>query len=401
MIAAAPRSGGGVDPSYDDESDLQTDPANEVGLDGPAGAGKPTTARHLAHHLSFLGYDVHATTQPSRGRLGEIARHHTETYRGLSLACLVAADRYDHLDADLRPHRAAGRVVICDRYVASSYVPQRIDGVLLDFVEALNAHADRPDLAVPLTADPHVTAARVVRRGAHDRFHNGIESTQREIELYQDSGTRLAAKGWPVVKIDTTNRSTRCRRRIHRRVGNTPAGYARRPLGDRVACPVSLDHNRTGIHRMSDRHIIDVHVLLVRGDELLLIERRGSYGGGMWHLPSGKLDADESVLAAAVREAREEVGVHVEPDDLRHVHTVHVAGSGPVPRLGMFFEARNWVGEPVNREPEKCSAVEWFPVDALPDDVIPYPLAGIRAYLDGTTFDVLGWDDNAPIAAMA
>ncbi|MDQ3578602.1 MAG: NUDIX domain-containing protein [Actinomycetota bacterium] len=151
---------------------------------------------------------------------------------------------------------------------------------------------------------------------------------------------------------------------------------------------------------MSDRHIIDVHVLLVRDDELLLIERRGAYGGGMWHLPSGKLDAGESVLAAAVREAREEVGVIVEPGDLRHVHTVHVAGSGPVPRLGMFFEVRNWIGEPVNAEPDKCSAVEWFAVDALPEDVIPYPLAGIRAYLDGTAFDVLGWDDHAPVPAM-
>ncbi|WP_407656858.1 NUDIX domain-containing protein [Lentzea atacamensis] len=50
---------------------------------------------------------------------------------------------------------------------------------------------------------------------------------------------------------------------------------------------------------------------------------------GLWHLPSGKLDAGESVLDAAVREAEEEVGVLVEPGDLRHVHTLHVNGSGP------------------------------------------------------------------------
>jgi len=139
--------------------------------------------------------------------------------------------------------------------------------------------------------------------------------------------------------------------------------------------------------------IIDVHLLLVRDDQLLLTQRRGQYGGGMWHLPSGKLDAGESVLAAAAREAEEEVGVLVDPATLRHVHTVHVAGSGPVPRLGLFFEARRWIGEPVNQEPDKCSAVEWFDLDRLPQDVIPYPLAGIRAYLDGRTFGVLGWSD--------
>lgn len=148
--------------------------------------------------------------------------------------------------------------------------------------------------------------------------------------------------------------------------------------------------------------IIDVHVLLVRDDKVLLTQRRGTYGGGMWHLPSGKLDAGESVLAAAAREAEEEVGVFVEPDTLRHVHTVHVAGSGPVPRLGMFFEARRWIGEPVNREPDKCSAVGWFPLNNLPGEVIPYPLAGIRAYVDGVSFGLLGWTDyQQPAPAMA
>ncbi|WP_410677124.1 NUDIX hydrolase [Amycolatopsis sp. cmx-4-68] len=140
--------------------------------------------------------------------------------------------------------------------------------------------------------------------------------------------------------------------------------------------------------------IIDVHVLLVRGHELLLTQRRGTYGGGMWHLPSGKLDAGESLPAGAAREAAEEVGVLIDPADLRHAHTVHVAGSGPVPRLGVFFEARRWSGEPYNREPDKCSAVEWFPLDNLPDDVIPYPLAGIRTYLDGVPFGLLGWAEQ-------
>ncbi|MGC7096782.1 NUDIX hydrolase [Amycolatopsis lurida] len=137
--------------------------------------------------------------------------------------------------------------------------------------------------------------------------------------------------------------------------------------------------------------IIDAHVLLIRDGEVLLTRRRGSYGDGMWHLPSGKLDPGESLPAAAVREALEEVGVHINPDDLQHVHTLHVTGSGQKPRLGIFFATHHWVGEPHNREPDKCSAVEWFPLDALPDDVIPYPLAGIRAYLDGTPFGLLGW----------
>jgi hypothetical protein len=60
----------------------------------------------------------------------------------------------------------------------------------------------------------------------------------------------------------------------------------------------------------------------------------------------------------------------------------------------MFFEARKWLGEPANREPDKCSDVRWFPLGHLPDDVIPYPLAGIHAYCDGVTFGVRGWSDT-------
>ncbi|WP_033442129.1 NUDIX hydrolase [Saccharothrix sp. NRRL B-16314] len=144
---------------------------------------------------------------------------------------------------------------------------------------------------------------------------------------------------------------------------------------------------------MADRHLIDVHVLLVHDDRLLLTLRRDTNPAfdGLWHLPSGKLDAGESVLHAAAREAEEEVGVRIDPAALRLVHTLHVSGSGLEPRLGLFFETRDWTGTPANREPDKCSAVRWFPLDALPDRLIDYPAAGIRAYRTGTPFGTRGW----------
>ncbi|GAA3858558.1 hypothetical protein GCM10022243_25270 [Saccharothrix violaceirubra] len=144
---------------------------------------------------------------------------------------------------------------------------------------------------------------------------------------------------------------------------------------------------------MADRHIIDVHLLLIRDNHILLTRRRDTDPrfDGRWHLPSGKLDAGESVLYAACREAHEEVGVHIDPAHLRLVHTLHVNGSGLEPRLGLFFEALRWTGEPTNREPDKCSAVDWFPLDALPDDLIDYPAAGIDAYRTGIAFSAHGW----------
>lgn len=148
---------------------------------------------------------------------------------------------------------------------------------------------------------------------------------------------------------------------------------------------------------MADRHLIDVHVLLVSNGSILLTQRRDTNDAfdGLWHLPSGKLDAGESALDAAVREAEEEVGVLIDPADLCHVHTIHVNGSGPEARLGLFFETRRWIGEPTNRERDKCSAVRWFSLDALPDQLIDYPATGIHAYRDGRSFSVRGWNTQA------
>ncbi|WP_024799496.1 NUDIX domain-containing protein [Nocardia sp. BMG51109] len=104
--------------------------------------------------------------------------------------------------------------------------------------------------------------------------------------------------------------------------------------------------------------------------------------------------AGEPVTAAAAREAFEEVGVVIDPTDLRVVHVTHVAGSGPEPRLGIFLHTSRWTGEPANREPEKCWGVRWFDINRLADvDLIEYPAVGISAFLAGgaASFSEHGW----------
>ncbi|MGW4587746.1 dTMP kinase [Amycolatopsis thermoflava] len=177
-------------------------------MDGPAGTGKTTLTHALANRLTRDGYAVHPTTQPSRTQLGEIARHGTDTYRGYELACLVAADRYHQLRTEIQPHRTAGHIVLCDRYVASSYVLQTMDDVPPVFIHTLNAAADRPDLTIILTADPAVAAARVRRRGAHSRFHTDLTSSRTEAAIYRDAIIYLKAEGQALLTLDTTRAST-------------------------------------------------------------------------------------------------------------------------------------------------------------------------------------------------
>ncbi|MFF2394849.1 NUDIX domain-containing protein [Nocardia sp. NPDC058114] len=145
---------------------------------------------------------------------------------------------------------------------------------------------------------------------------------------------------------------------------------------------------------MTPRHLVDVHVLLIRGDEVLLsLRRSGDEFDHRWHLPSGKVEAGESAAAAAVREAAEEVGVDIDPTALRLFHVAHVTALGRDARLGLFFRVESWRGEPFNREPDKCYALQWFPLTELPADLIEYSALGLAALNSTATYSEFGWRD--------
>ncbi|MGI8307145.1 NUDIX domain-containing protein [Saccharopolyspora hattusasensis] len=104
----------------------------------------------------------------------------------------------------------------------------------------------------------------------------------------------------------------------------------------------------------------------------------------------------EDVLHAAAREAAEEVGVLIDPADLDHVHTVHVAGSGPDSRIGLLFTARQWIGEPTNREPDKGWSLGWFACPAPRHG--PVPGCRDRGLPHGTRF---GWPTSTSGPTLA
>ncbi|WP_019930559.1 NUDIX domain-containing protein [Nocardia sp. BMG111209] len=134
----------------------------------------------------------------------------------------------------------------------------------------------------------------------------------------------------------------------------------------------------------------DVHLVLRRGDQVLYGQRQNTgFEDGAWHLPSGHLEAGESVIAALIREADEEIGVTINPEDVHFSHIMHNSSSGG--RMAFFFTVTNWQGEPTNREPEKCSALDWFAVAALPDHMIAYCREAMQHIADQRTFSTFGW----------
>lgn len=130
------------------------------------------------------------------------------------------------------------------------------------------------------------------------------------------------------------------------------------------------------------------YLILKQGENVLLLLRQNTgYCDGQYGLVSGHVEEGESASAAMIREAYEEAGIELLPSQLKVSHIMH-RKSGRL-NVDIFFECRSWKGSPVNREPEKCAALEYFPLDHLPSNTIPYIAQALKSE---SFYSEQGWD---------
>ncbi len=140
-----------------------------------------------------------------------------------------------------------------------------------------------------------------------------------------------------------------------------------------------------------------VYVIFIQDGQVLLLRRSNTgYEDGKYSLPAGHLDGDEPVRAAAAREAREETGIDIDPEDLEVVHVLHrftpATGSAPSDEyVDFFFTATQWAEAPCIMEPDKCDELRWADIRDLPGLTIPYIRHVIEQVLQGKTFSEYGW----------
>ena len=142
--------------------------------------------------------------------------------------------------------------------------------------------------------------------------------------------------------------------------------------------------------------VVAVHLILQRPDDgrVLLGLRKGAvWGAGRWHVPAGHVEPGEDAMQALVREAREELGVRLDPNDLDHAVTVHHREANADPRMQLFFRATRWSGGPVNAEPSRCEKLGWFNIDELPSATVGYTRTALSSWRAGRSFAVC-WRDN-------
>jgi 8-oxo-dGTP diphosphatase len=116
---------------------------------------------------------------------------------------------------------------------------------------------------------------------------------------------------------------------------------------------------------MTDNHIVVAAVALVRDGHVLTVRKRGTH---RFMLVGGKLEPGESARDAALRETREEVGLHiVHATLLGEFHSAAANEPGHTLHSTVFLVESD--AEPVASA--EIAEVRWTPLHDHPDDLAP------------------------------
>jgi 8-oxo-dGTP diphosphatase len=136
-----------------------------------------------------------------------------------------------------------------------------------------------------------------------------------------------------------------------------------------------------------------VHILFMKNKEILLSLRKNITSDGLYGLIAGHLEDGETISQVFIREAKEEVGVIVRPEDLNISTICHSYSRHNNRQFIQFYALCNkWTGEFSNREPDKCESIKFFPINDLPQNIVPYIKDAIPKVLDGTIYYEYGWE---------
>lgn len=171
-----------------------------IALEGIEGAGKSTQRDYMQGYLQDAGFEVVMTREPGGTPLAEIIREllkkpHEEEFTPKAEAMLFFAAREQHLDQVIRPALARGAIVLCDRFVDSTYAYQaaggKVDRKFIEVLDEIIVGDTKPDMTFIFKVDPLVGLARAGKRGELDRMDSKGEAYYT---CAQDEFLRMAAE---------------------------------------------------------------------------------------------------------------------------------------------------------------------------------------------------------------
>lgn len=123
-----------------------------------------------------------------------------------------------------------------------------------------------------------------------------------------------------------------------------------------------------------------IAIYIVDQERILLGQRTGEPGAGLWATPSGYIEYNEDFISAAVREAREETGLEIAIQSILHVESAFLAPQYHF--LTVYLLAHGMGGNLTCTE--EHTALAWFPLAGpLPEMAFPTDAAVIACLAEG------------------
>ena len=122
--------------------------------------------------------------------------------------------------------------------------------------------------------------------------------------------------------------------------------------------------------RFTNVIVTDLIIMRKRNDttEILLSKRKNTgYKDGEYELPGGHLEKDEDIFDSRIREAKEELNISLERNDLKILHIMHHYTGN---RINFIFLTEKSDIVPQINEPEKCEELRWANINNLPNNTM-------------------------------
>lgn len=194
-------------------------PASFIVFEGGDGAGKSTQIRKLADYLAqtYPERRVVVTREPGGLQQGEdirslFVRGEPDRWQPISEILLLFAARYEHLEHVIRPALAQGDIVLCDRFIFSTYAYQHFgkgaDRALIDDMVTRIVAPTLPNLTLYLDIDPDIGLSRTHDREGQAQHETRFERTDRRFhDNLREGYHKLAAEYADTTKIIDASQS--------------------------------------------------------------------------------------------------------------------------------------------------------------------------------------------------
>ncbi len=145
------------------------------------------------------------------------------------------------------------------------------------------------------------------------------------------------------------------------------------------------------------KYPLAIHIFFILKQKVLLLRRYNTgYEDGRYSVVAGHVEYGESILSAAKREIKEEVGVDVEIEHLHICGSMHRKSDDE--RLDYFAYVEKWNGNLNNVEPAKCDKLIWVDYNDLPSNTIPYIKRAIELTINSDFkniwYEEFGWNSS-------